>query len=695
MKPTREARLKLTQKAKNIADMLSLEEKVSLMSGNALFGESETSPISDHESHYNFKPYPAGGLEAYHVPPIKFCDGPRGVVCDYGKSTCFPVPILRGAAFNVALERKVGRAIAKEVRAYGGNLFGGVCVNLLYHPGWGRSQETFGEDSFHLGEMGKALVQGVQEGGVVACVKHIAFYQKETLRFTVNIECDIRTEQEVFLPHFKKCIDAGAACVMTSYNSYQGVRCGHHQYLLNHILKDIWGFDGFVISDFNWGIDDTVAAANGGMNVEMCLTKYFGDKLLQAVREGRVSSEAIDDSVVRIIRTMLAFSQNRQSEPTKDVLACKQHVRLSLECAREGMVLIQNKNSLLPLNKREHKRIVLLGKLGNETNMGDKRSSRVYPPYAVTPLQGINQVAPCTELVFNSGENIAHARHLAAAADAVILFAGYNHNDEGESLYSLQEFQSSSESLRKSAGDRKNSLGLNPHDIRLIKEVGAVNPNSAVVLIGGGMIMIEEWKDDVGAILMAFYPGMEGGTAIAEVLFGKTNPSGKLPFVIPKREKDLPVLDWDSQYQRYEYLHGYARLDTNGVEPSVPFGFGLSYTTFALGEPRFLVDGDEVVASCTVRNTGGRAGAQVVQLYVGFENASVVRPKKLLRGFQKVCLKKQETKTVVIRSPISELRWFNPASGEFELESMEYQLYIGTSSSAKDLMKGSLFLSGQ
>lgn len=228
MKCTKEHRLSFTEKAKKIVDSLTLEEKVSLMSGSCTLQDMITEMQENPDAHYNHKPYRAGGIEEKGIPPMLFCDGPRGVVCGMRKATCFPVSMLRGASFDIELEEQIGEAIGREVRAFGGNLFAGVCINLPYNPGWGRSQETYGEESFHLGEMGKALIMGVQEENVLACVKHYAFNQMEVSRFKVSVDCDKRTEREVFLPHFKKCVDAGAASVMSSYNLYQGVKCGHH-----------------------------------------------------------------------------------------------------------------------------------------------------------------------------------------------------------------------------------------------------------------------------------------------------------------------------------------------------------------------------------------------------------------------------------------------------------------------------------
>lgn len=686
MKCNKDYRLTYTERAQKIVDALTLEEKVSLMGGNvtleSMLEEMETNP----NAHYNHVPYGAGGLEEQHVPPMLFCDGPRGVVCDMGKATCFPVSMLRGASFDDDLEYRIGKAIGKEVRAFGGNLFAGVCINLPYNPGWGRSQETYGEESYHLGEMGKALLEGVQDENVIACVKHYAFNQMEISRFKVSVDCDIRTEKEVYLPHFKKCVEAGAGSIMSSYNLYKGTHCGHHDYLLNKVLKDDWGFDGFIMSDFGWGIRDTVEAANGGQNMEMCGTEFFGERLVQAVRDGKVPESNVDDSALRIIRTLLAFTEADDVLYDESVLGCKEHVDLALESARKGITLIQNKDNVLPLNKETVKKVVVLGKLGNKENIGDHGSSQVFPAYVVTPLQGIANVTTDTEVVFYNGENLEHAKELASEADAVVFVVGYNHDDEGE--YISEEQTDNYTGVM--GGDRATSLDLHEDEIRLLNEVGPVNKISVAVLIGGNMIMMESWKNSVSAVMMAYYPGMEGGTAIGEIIFGDVNPSGKLPYVVPFDEKDLPQVDWDTEEQYYEYYHGYAKLEKENIPVALPYGFGMSYTTFAVSDASFEADDSCIKASCTITNTGEREGTEVLQLYIGFENSVVDRPVKLLRGFKRVPLEKGESKTVTISCPLEELKWYNPAHGQFEIEDMTHQVYIGTSSDNEDLLKGSV-----
>ncbi len=689
MKCNKEYRLSFTEKAKEIVKGLTLEEKVSLMGGNWPLDKMMEEAMSEKkDTHYNMVPYPAGGAAEKGIPPMLFVDGPRGVVCGIGESTCFPVSMLRGATFDTDLEERIGQAIGEEVRAFGGNTFAGVCINLPYNPGWGRSQETYGEESFHLGQMGAALVRGVQSRNVIACVKHYAFNSMEISRFKVSVECDKRTEREVFLPHFKDCIDAGAASIMSSYNLYRSMRCGHHNYLLSQVLKDEWDFDGFVMSDFIWGVRDTVEAANGGQDMEMCCTQYFGEKLVRAVKDGFVPESRIDDAAIRIVRTLLAFTKADIAEyPKEKYVGSPGHIALAKEAARKGITLLQNKDRVLPFDRKDVRSVALIGKLGKKEVIGDWGSSRVFPAYVVTPYQGLKNIAADVNISYCDGSDLEEAKAAARKADAVVFVVGYDHDDEGEYISEDQNVGSNF----SVGGDRRN-LGLHEDEVRLVKEVGPLNTNSAVVLVGGNMIMMSEWKDSVSAILMAYYAGQEGGNALAEILFGDVNPSGKLPYVVPFKESDMPGVDWDTQSQWYDYYHGYTKLEKEGITPLLPYGFGLSYTQFELSSPGFRTDGSYVYAGCNVKNTGDVDGTQVVQMYAGFRNSHVDRPVKLLRGFSRVELKTGEEKNVTIACPIEKLKWYNPKTSAWELEHMEYELYIGFSGAEEDLVKGTIVL---
>jgi beta-glucosidase len=500
------------------------------------------------------------------------------------------------------------------------------------------------------------------------------------------VDCERRTEREVFLPHFKECVDAGAASIMSAYNLYKGVHCGHHDYLLRKVLKEEWDFDGFVMSDFIWGVKDTVAGANNGEDMEMCATIVYGDKLVKAVKDGLVPEARIDDAALRIVRTVLAFEGAYTAAYGEEVIGCGKHIALALKAAQEGITLLKN-DQVLPFKRDAVKTIAVIGKLGEKPNIGDYGSSRVFPRYVVTPVEGIRKTLPGAQVVFDDGSDIERAKKAAAAADAVVLVVGFYHGDEGEYVAG----EGTANYTAAIGGDRK-TLGLHADEIALIKAVGPVNKNSAAVIIGGNTTMVTEWMDKVGGILMAYYPGQEGGTAIAQILFGDVNPSGKLPYVQPLGESDLPQVNWDTTNQWYDYYHGYAKLEKEGKTPLYPYGFGLSYTTFKIKEPQFGVKGGAVTASCTVTNTGGRRGTEVVQLYIGFSHSSVDRPVKLLRGFARVELDPGESRIVDLSCPLKKLEWYNPAVPGFELEHMEYEVYIGTSSADKDLLKGSVVL---
>lgn len=693
MRATKAYRLAMTEQAKEIVSKMTLEQKVSLMSGNIDITKMTREQMgqmmeamTDPKNHYNVVPYEAGGIEEIGLPPMKFVDGPRGVVCGNDQTTCFPVSMARGATFDPALEEKVGHCIGREVRAFGGNLFAGVCINMPYNPGWGRSQETYGEETYQIGQMGAALVRGVQDEDVMACVKHYAFNDMENARFKCSVTCDQRTEKEVFLPHFKDCVDAGAASIMSSYNRYNGVQCGHHNYLLKQVLKKEWDFDGFVMSDFCWGVLDTVEAANGGQDMEMLWTQYFGDRLVKAVQDGFVPEKKIDEAALRIVRTILAFDKDHK-EYDMSVVGCKEHIAVAKEVAEKGITLVKN-NGVLPLDKTATKKIALIGKLGDTANIGDHGSSWVRPPYVVTPKQGLEAANPHSEVIYCDGSDVEAAKAAAKAADAVIFVVGYNHDDEGE-FVSADQAENYTGAM---GGDRKKSLGLHEDEIALIQAVAPENDKNCVVLIGGNMIMMTEWYDAVSSVIMAYYPGMEGGTALAEILYGDVNPSGKLPFVVPVKESDLPHVDWEATDQYYEYYHGYTRLEKNGVTPLVPYGFGLSYTTFAVSDASAAVNGDTLTVTAKLKNTGARAGDEVLQMYVGFENSAVDRPVKQLRGFQRVHLEAGEEKTVTIATPLEKLKWYDPSYREWKLEHMDYTIYVGTSADNKDLITTSVTL---
>jgi beta-glucosidase len=658
------------EKAKHLLDQMSLKEKVHQMSGDIplLRGFIEMAIA------YNKRPFPAGGNTRLVIPGIQFSDGPRGVVLQH--STCFPVSMARGASWDTDLEERVGDAIGVEARSQGANLFGGVCINLLRHPAWGRAQETYGEDPYHLGEMGAALVRGVQNH-VMACIKHFAANSIENTRFRVDVQIDERTLREIYLPHFKRCIDEGAASVMSAYNMVNGYHCGHNTHLLRDILKKDWGFEGFVISDFVFGIRNG-RAANAGVDVEMPITIHFGKRLMKLVRKGEVSESVIDEAVLRILRQKIRFAQ--VGEPVRyatNAIPTPEHKALAREAAQKSMVLLKNErvadspHPILPVNIAHVKSIAVIGKLANAQNIGDRGSSMVRPPYVVTLLEGIRTaVPPDCEIIYSNGKDIAKAVNIARKADAAIIITGYTHKDEGEYMF----FK---------GGDR-DTLTIKPHDEELILRVAAEIPRTIVVLVCGSAIITEAWREKVPAILVAWYPGMEGGNALADVLLGKVCPCAKLPCVFPKSESQLPFFDKRARSIEYGYFHGYRLMDREGHEPAFPFGFGLSYTKYVY--ENIQLDQEEIGTDGTLRvrvqitNSGNVTGEEVAQLYIGYRDSKVERPLKELKGFSKVHLAPGETKYAEFALAARDLACYDEQHSIWIVEPITYTVYVGPSS---------------
>lgn len=655
----KEYRLSFTEKAQEIVSQMTLEEKIKLMAGNCNIFDS-----FGMGTKYNIVPYSAGGCARLGVPEMLFCDGPRGVVS--GSSTCFPVTMARGATFDTQLEERVGEVIGKEIRANGGNYFGGVCINIPYNPGNGRSQEVYGEDTIHMGKMAEAVIKGVQGENVIACIKHYAFNSMENSRFKVNVTANKRTEREIYLRQFKYCIDAGAASVMSAYNKYQGEHCGHNAYLLKDVLKTEWDFDGFVISDFFFGLRNTVGGLNGGLDVEMNIRRlYSKGKIKKALKSGKVKPEVIDEAALRIVRTLIAFDKaNAGKNYDKSLIACKEHISLAREVAEKSITLMKNDNNILPLNKVSIKKLAVIGDLANIENIGDHGSSKVRPPYVKTLLQGLDDNYKNVQYKYIPTKAIRKESDYVKSADAIIIVAGYIHSDEGEFVFIK-------------GGDRKN-LGLKPRDIDMINYVSELNNKTIVALMGGNMIRLNEWKERVSAIIMAYYPGMEGGRALADIIFGEVNPSGKLPFVVAKSDKDLPEVDWDTKAIKYDYYHGYQKLDKEDKEIDYPYGYGLSYTTFELSQAK-LIETDKERASfeITIKNSGQRKGAEVIQLYIGWGKSAVDRPIRALMDFKRIELKNGESKKINLSVLKSDLAYYNEKTNDWITEDIDYIAYIG------------------
>ena len=657
----------------DILQEMTLEQKIYQMSGDNLPKHVGVNP-----SRYNFIPYYAGEDCELDIPGIKFTDGPTGIVMGY-HSTAFPVSIARGASFDVELEERIGEAMGIEGRSGGANLLAGVCVNLLRHPAWGRAQETYGEDSCLLGEMGAALTRGIQKH-MMACIKHFAFNSLENVRFRVNVEADERTVREIYLPHFKRCVEAGAACVMSAYNRFRGTYCGHNGYLLNHILKEEWKFRGFVMSDFMWGIRDTVEAANGGQCMEMDVTQFFGEKLVKAVKSGEVSERVVEDAVRRILRQKIRFARVGTAEKYGvEKMGCKEHILLAREASEKSTVLLKNEGRLLPLNLSGISNLLVVGSKAVIPNIGDtkKGSSAVYPDYVVTPLEGLRNLCGNHIKIRYIDGNCRHmTQYYAQMADAVIIIAGLTCEEEGEY----------DETGGQSGGDR-DSLELNKAEREMIEAAAEANSNTIVCLQGGSIVLTSSWEKYAKAILIQWYSGMEGGNALARVLFGIVNPSAKLPVTIPASIQQLPFYHRELEEIKYDFYHGYFLVDKRGETASYPFGYGLSYTTFSYKNLLVQTKGNDIMVSVDVTNTGDRAGEEVVQVYVSYLGSAVERHRKDLRGFSKIFLKPGHTGCANILFSKECLQYYSEKEGRWILENITYTIMAGPSSKEEDLLK--------
>lgn len=594
---------------------------------------------------YHRAPFIAGQVDRVGLPGIRFSDGPRGVVIR--NATCFPVSMARGATWDPQLEERVGDAIGRELRAAGANLTGAVCVNLLRHPAWGRAQETYGEDPHHVGELGAALTRGLQRH-VMANVKHFACNSMENARFSVDIEVDDVALHEVYLPHFRRIVDEGVASVMSAYNSVNGEWCGQSHALLDDVLRGEWQFDGFVISDWIFGLRDAATSLAAGLDVEMPYRMVRAQHLRTALERGDVSWADVDRAVENVVATVLRFDDVLSTpSPPVDVLGSPAHRELAREVAGRSVVLLRNASvdgaPLLPLAPDGV--VAVIGRLSDTVNLGDGGSSDVWDLDCHTVLAGLRDAG--LDVVHDDGSDVARAAAVAGAAAMAIVVVGYTAEDEGEyigetdpslgalfppadepdtvDLFTamLEDLPDTTKPDRLrdrprmfSRGGDRISLRLPPPDVDLIAAVAAAMPRTVVVIQAGSAVVATEWIDSVPAVVQAWYGGCQAGPGLADVLMGTVNPSARLPFSVPTDEAHLPTFDRDATTFTYDRWHGWWHLARQGTSPAFAFGFGLSYTTFALADVEVQTDGASVAVRGSVHNTGDRDGADVVQVYV-------------------------------------------------------------------------------
>jgi beta-glucosidase len=615
-----------SKKIEALLKSLTLEEKLTLLAGDGAFNRP--------------------GIKRLGIPPLTMTDGPMGVAnatVEVGPlATAFPAPIGMAATWNPDLVREVTKAIGREARSIGRNMLLAPCVNIQRAPHGGRNFESFSEDPYLAAEMTKAYVQGVQSEGVMATVKHFALNNQEVDRLVVNVVIDPKVADEIYFPAFKAAVDVGVGAFMSSYSQVNGTYASENFYLLKETL-DKWNFKGIVISD--WGAtykSHTAQAFNAGLNVEMPWPFIFTPELLKKELEAKTISEVdLDIKIKRQLEQMdrlglLDKNYPERANVPQDVAFANR--KIAYQAAVESAVLLKNEENILPLSKSLSS-LVVMGPNYKVMPHSGAGSAKVNPWMLTNVSQGLSELLPSSVKVdYLSSYESVDEEQIIQKASAVLLYLGFNDLLEGE-------------------GKDRESLSLPKEQINLIDVVSKLNKNVIVLVNVGGMLTVEPWISKVKGLMQLWYPGQEGALASVNLLFGKENPSGKLPISFLKDEKDswayanYPGDGKDVRYDEGIFV-GYRYLDKKGIQPSYPFGYGLSYSKF---ETKLIKQNrlkNELALDVEVKNLSSRAGAQVVQAYVISEE--VGRPPRELKAFQKIFLKDGQTKRVRISLPMKE-----------------------------------------
>jgi beta-glucosidase len=698
--PYKDSSLPVEQRVSDLLGRMTLEEKASMLTG-------------------------AGWMESVAVPrlgipSIKMADGPMGVRSWLGSSaitsapaaqkkftsTAFPAGIAVAATWDPLLAQRIGQSIAQEVKAAGRDMILAPTVNIQRVPLWGRNFEGYGEDPYLAARLGVGYIKGVQGEGVIASVKHFAANNEEFERHRIDEKIDERALNEIYFPTFKAAVQqADVWAVMSAYNKVNGTYCAENPYLLKDVLKKQWGFKGFVISD--WGSTySTAATVNAGMDLEMPggerartwlklpATIQAGnggdflstDKVLAEVKAGKIPVSAIDDNVGRILRILFVSGQFDHPHTVADTIDSPEHRALARSAAAESIVLLKNSGGVLPLDSAKIKSIAVIGPNAATARAGGGGSSKVNPTYVVTPLDGIKERAGnAIQVNYAIGNSIPgevpandtpeareqlrkEAVAVAAKSDAAIVFVGDSPAVESEGF------------------DRK-TLDLPEGQDELIAAIAKVNKDTIVVFNSGGPVNVSRFVNDVPALVSAWFGGQEIGHAVADVLFGDVDPSGKLPFSFINELKQSPASgNYPGQNLHVSYAEGiyvgYRYFDKKNVAPQFPFGYGLSYTSFDYSDLKIVPGGGESVAQVTVtiRNSGKRAGAEIVQLYVRDGHSKIDRPVKELKGFARLELKAGESKDVTFNLDRDAFAYYSTAKHEWIAEPGKFEIQVGASS---------------
>lgn len=668
------------------------------------------------------------GVARLGIPEFWMTDGPHGIrpevlwdewnQAGWTNDSCVAFPALTclAATWDTDMSMLYGKSIGEEARYRNKTVLLGPGVNIYRTPLNGRNFEYMGEDPYLAGRMVVPYVQGVQQNGVAACVKHYALNNQEVNRHTTNVIVDDRALYEIYLPAFKAAVQEGKAwSIMGAYNLYKGQHACHNQYLLNDILKGEWGFDGVVVSDWG-GVHDTDQAITNGLDMEFGSwtdglsngasnaydNYYLADPYLERIQSGKAGTKELDDKVRRILR--LAFRTTMDRNRPYGAMRSPEHYDAARKIGEAGIVLLQNNGNLLPIDLAKTKKIAVIGENAVKMMTVGGGSSSLKVQREISPLDGIrNRVGNRAEVVYArgyvgdasgeyngvvSGQNlkddrspeelIAEAVRVAGEADYVIFIGGLNKSAH-------QDCEDSD----------RTGLGLPYGQDRVITELVKTNQNLVVVNVSGNAVAMP-WIKEVPAVLQAWFLGSEAGNAIAAVLMGDVNPSGKLPFTFPARLEDVPahqlgeypgsekVGDIVNEKYNEGIFVGYRWADKQKkAKPLFPFGHGLSYTTFEYGKPvadkKAMTADDTITFTVTVKNTGDREGQEVVQLYISDKKSSLPRPVKELKGFKKVKLAPGEEQKVSFTVAKDALSFFDGAKHEWIAEPGKFEAVIAAS----------------
>jgi beta-glucosidase len=666
-------------RVENLLSQLTFDEKFALLHAQSKFSIS--------------------GVPRLGIPEIWMSDGPHGVKHENSwnewssakwtndSSTAFPSLTCLAASWNPSLSYIQGKVIGAEARYRNKDVMLGPGVNIARTPLNGRNFEYMGEDPYLTSKLVVPYINGIQENGVAACVKHYILNDQETNKHTISVELSNRALNEIHFPPFEAAVrEANVQAIMSSYNLVRGFYASDSEFLLTTTLKKKWGFKGVVISDWD-AVHSTYLPAINGLDIEMGTEGkdykdyFFANPLKEMVKSGKVSQQIIDDKVRRILR--LNFLTRMNKNRPWGSFGTTEHAMATRKIAEEGIVLLKNTNKILPLHVAKTKSIAVIGDNATRAQLLGGGSSSLKARYEISPLAGLkNRLKDSVLINYTQGYTTKgqqvdslfnKALEAARKSDMVLFFGGLNKT-----------------AGQDSEGHDRINMKLPYNQDSLIIELLKVNPNMVVVLNGGNPMELP-WNDKVPALLLSWYPGMEGGNAIARVLFGDVNPSGKLPVTFPKKLDDSPAHalgTFPGEKTKVEYLEdifvGYRWFDKKKIAPLYPFGFGLSYTSFALEkintDKKEFGQDETASVSITLKNTGLKTGAEVVQLYVSAIKPKEDRPANELKAFQKIELKAGEQKTITFEITPEMLRYYSMVEDKWVVPSGQYRISIGNSS---------------